>query len=73
MDDGPDEADEMDDEAAAALHTPSWTDDTNELVVYNAFPSTFWGEVAHDDQLGAILGVDVAPSQILVVHVQWWI
>ena len=53
---GPDDADDMIDEAGASLRIPSRrADDAKELAFYHALPSTFWDEVVHDYQLGAIL------------------
>jgi hypothetical protein len=56
VDDGPDDADEAIDEAGASSHIPSRrAGDAKELACFHALPSTFWDEVAHDYQPGAIL------------------
>ena len=71
VDDGPDDADETIDEAGASSLIPSRrTDDTKELAFFHALPSTFWDEVVHDYQLGAILDIAVGDGSLALTAVR---
>ena len=46
------------------------TDDTREMAFYHALPSTFWDEVLHDYQLGAILDIAVGDGSLALTAVR---
>jgi hypothetical protein len=65
IDDGPDEADEMDESSnAPSTGLNRRTDDTKEMAFYHALPSVFWDEVVHDYQLGAIVDLAVGDGSL---------
>ena len=65
MDDVPDDADEMIDEAGASSHSPSRrADGTKALAFFHALPSTFWDEVVHDYHLDAILDIAMGDESL---------
>jgi hypothetical protein len=46
------------------------TDDTREMAFYRALPSTFWDEVLHDYQLGAVLDIAVGDGSLALTAVR---
>ena len=64
IDDGPDEADEMDESSAPSTGLNHRKDDTKEMAFYHALPSEFWDEVVHDYQLGAIVDLAVGDGSL---------
>jgi hypothetical protein len=46
------------------------TDDTREMAFYHALPSTFWDEVLHDYQLGAILDIAAGDGSLALTAVR---
>ena len=72
VDDGPDEADDVDDPSAASASAGPIrrTDDSREIAFYHALPPTFWDEIVHNYQLGAILDLAVGDGSLALTSVR---